>query len=88
MFPLSPEVSGVKVAKELCTLFKGHAVSEKGKDKMNEANKRLKGGEKQAYKHYSRFSYYLRPSSFFSRFTVVQSTQIFGIFRKKKKETT
>ena len=84
MFPLSPEVSGVKVAKELCILFKGHAVGEKGKEKMNEANKRL-GGEKQAYKHYSRFSYYLRPSSFFSRFTVVQPTQIFGIFQKKKR---
>ena len=58
MFPPSPKVSGVKVAKELCILSKEHSVSEKGKEKMNEANKRLTGGEKQAYKNYSRFSYY------------------------------
>ena len=59
MFPPSAEVSGVKVAKELCILSKGHAVSETGKEKLNEANKRLEAGQKQAYKHYSRFSYHL-----------------------------
>ena len=51
MFPPSAEVPGVKVAKELCILSKEHAVSEKGKEKMNEENKRLKGGEKQAHKN-------------------------------------
>ena len=56
MFPPSAEVPGVKVAKELCILSKEHAVSEKGKEKMNEENKRLKGGEKQAHKNYTRFS--------------------------------
>ena len=59
MFTPSAEVPGVKVAKELCILSKEHAVSEKGKEKMNEENKSLKGGEKQAHKNYSRFSYYL-----------------------------
>ena len=59
MFPPSAEVSGVKVAKELCILSKEQAVSEKGKEKMNEENKRLKSEEKQTYKHYSRLSYYL-----------------------------
>lgn len=54
MFTPSPEVSGVTVAKELCILSKEHAVREKGKEKMNDENKRLKGGEKPAYKNYSR----------------------------------
>ena len=45
MFPPSAEASWVKVAKELCILSKEHAVSEKGKEKINEANKRLKGGQ-------------------------------------------
>ena len=54
MFTPSPEVSGVTAAKELCILSKEHAVREKGKEKMNDENKRLKGGEKLAYKNYSR----------------------------------
>ena len=87
MFPPSAEVSGVKVAKELCILSKEHAVSEKGKEKMNETNKRLKGGQKQAYKHYSKFSSSKAILFFFFVYRRPTNPN-FWHFQKKKKVTT